>query len=102
MGARQMRNPTHPGEILREDYLEPLGLSVTDAAAGLGVTRQNLSAIVNGRRGVSSEMAYRLAKAFGTTPAFWINLQAQYDLAEARRHVDTSAVRVYRRAGARP
>ncbi|MGB3563112.1 MAG: HigA family addiction module antitoxin [Thermoanaerobaculia bacterium] len=93
-----MRNPNHPGEILREDYLEPLGLSVTDAAAGLGVTRQNLSAIVNGKRGVSSEMAYRLAKAFGTTPAFWINLQAHYDLAAARRHVNTSGVKVYRRA----
>jgi addiction module HigA family antidote len=92
-----MRNPNHPGEILREDYLEPLGLSVTDAAAGLGVTRQNLSAIVNGKRAISSEMAYRLAKAFGTTPAFWINLQTHYDLAETRRQVDTSGVRVYRR-----
>ena len=90
-----MKNPCHPGKILKMDYLEPLGLSVTDAAAGLRVSRPNLSAIVNGHRAVSPEMAYRLAAAFGTTPAFWINLQANYDLSKIGERIDTSAVKVY-------
>jgi antitoxin HigA-1 len=80
-----MHNPSHPGEILREDYLKPLDLTVSAASAGLGVARKTLSAIVNERAGVSSAMAYRLAHAFGTSPEFWVNLQAQYDLWQARR-----------------
>lgn len=79
-----MHNPPHPGEILRADYLEPLGLTVTDAAKALGVARKTLSAILNERAAVSPAMAYRLAKALDTSPDFWINLQSQYDLWQAR------------------
>jgi addiction module HigA family antidote len=76
----KMHNPPHPGEILRELCLEPLELSVTRAAEALGVSRKTLSAILNGRAGISPEMALRLAKAFGTTPESWLNLQMHYDL----------------------
>ena len=75
-----MHNPPHPGEIVRELCLEPLGLSVTDAATALGVSRKTLSAILNGRAGISPEMAIRLSKAFDTTPESWLNQQMQYDL----------------------
>ena len=75
-----MHNPPHPGEILRDLCLEPLGISVTDAAKALGVSRKTLSAILNGRAGISPEMAIRLAKAFDTTPESWLNQQMQYDL----------------------
>lgn len=75
-----MHNPSHPGEIIKELCLEPLGLSVTDAAKGLGVSRKTLSAILNGRSGISPEMALRLAKAFDTSPESWLNQQMQYDL----------------------
>ena len=81
----EMYDPPHPGDILKKDYLEPLGLSVTRAAAGLGVTRQSLSALVNGRAGVSPEMAIRLSRALRTTPQLWLNLQQQYDLWQARQ-----------------
>ncbi len=76
----QMHNPPHPGEILRELCLEPLGLSVTKAAEGLGVSRKTLSAILNGRAGISPEMALRLSMAFETSPESWLNQQTQYDL----------------------
>ena len=79
-----MHDPPHPGEILRADYLQPLGLSVTAAAGALGVTRKTLSAVVNQRAGISPAMAYRLAKAFDTSPQFWSNLQMQHDLWQAR------------------
>ena len=79
-----MHNPPHPGEILRADYLEPLELTVTGAARALGVTRKTLSALINERAGISPAMAHRLSKAFNTTPEFWVNLQAQYDLWQAR------------------
>lgn len=75
-----MHNPPHPGEIIRELCLDPLGLSVTDAAAALGVSRKTLSSILNGRSGVSPEMALRLSKAFNTSPESWLNQQVQYDL----------------------
>ena len=65
------------GRLLREDYLEPLGLSVTEAAKGLGISRKGLSAILNGRTGVGPAMAVKLSKAFGTTPELWLNLQSQ-------------------------
>ena len=81
----QMYNPPHPGEILRELCLEPLGLSVTKAAEALGVSRKALSAVLNGRAGISPEMALRLAIAFDTTPESWLNQQAQYDLWVARQ-----------------
>ncbi|MEK6481848.1 HigA family addiction module antitoxin [Catalinimonas sp. 4WD22] len=78
-----MFNPPHPGEILREDYLEPLQLTVTRTAEALGVTRKNLSEILNGHTGISPEMAVRLSKAFNTSAQFWLNLQVQYDLWKA-------------------
>lgn len=81
----RMHNPPHPGEILRELCLEPLGISVTDAAAALGVSRKTLSSILNGRSGISPEMAIRLAKAFDTTAESWLNQQMQYDLWEAEK-----------------
>jgi addiction module HigA family antidote len=76
----KMHNPPHPGEVLRELCLEPLGLSVTRAAEALGVSRKTLSAILNGRAGISPEMAIRLSKAFGTSAESWLNQQTQYDL----------------------
>lgn len=78
--SMQMYNPPHPGEILRDFCIEPLGLSVTAAAAGLGVSRKTLSSILNGRSGISPEMAIRLSKAFDTTPESWLNQQQQFDL----------------------
>lgn len=75
-----MHNPPHPGEVLRELCIEPLGITVTDAARSLGVSRKTLSAILNERTGISPEMAIRLAKAFDTTAESWLNLQMQYDL----------------------
>jgi addiction module HigA family antidote len=79
-----MKNPPHPGEIIRDLYLEPLGLSVTEAAAGLGVTRKTLSLLVNGHSGISPEMAARLSIAFGRTPEAWLQLQMQYDLCQVQ------------------
>jgi len=76
----KMHNPPHPGEVLRELCLEPLGLSVTRAAEALGVSRKTLSAIVNERAGISPEMAIRLSKAFDTSAESWLNQQVQYDL----------------------
>jgi len=76
----KMHNPPHPGEVIKELCLEPLGLSVTDAAKGLGVSRKTLSTLLNGRSGISPEMALRLAKAFDTSPESWLNQQMQYDL----------------------
>jgi addiction module HigA family antidote len=81
----KMHNPPHPGEILRELCIEPLGLSITEAAEALGVTRKTLSAILNGRSGISPEMAVRLSLAFGTSSESWLNQQAQYDLWEAEK-----------------
>jgi addiction module HigA family antidote len=82
-----MHNPPHPGEIIKELCLEPLELSVTAAAEALGVSRKTLSSIVNGKAGISPEMAVRLSIAFKTSSESWMNQQAQYDLwqAEVRR-----------------
>jgi addiction module HigA family antidote len=85
--ATKMFNPPHPGEVLKELCLEPLGLSVTRAAEALGVTRKTLSAILNGRAGISPEMAIRLSKAFGTSAESWLSQQAQYDLWLAEQHM---------------
>jgi len=82
----RMHNPPHPGEILRELCLEPLEISVTEAAKALGVARKTLSAVLNGRSGISPEMAIRLGKAFNTTPESWLNQQIQYDLWQAEQH----------------
>ena len=83
-----MHNPPHPGEIVRHECLEPLGLTVTRAANGLGVTRQALSDLVNGKAGVSVEMAIRLSKAFGSTPRTWLGMQTAYDLWQARERAE--------------
>jgi antitoxin HigA-1 len=82
----QMHNPPHPGEVLKELCLEPLNLTVTDAARALGVSRKTLSAILNGRAGISPEMAVRLSIAFNTSAESWLNQQLQYDLWHAEKN----------------
>src|ERR1035437_29170 len=89
-----MKNPAHPGRIVRHDCLEPLGLSVTAGAKVLGVTRQALTNIVNGKSGITPQMAIRLTKAFGSTPETWLRMQVAYDLAAARK--DESKIKVRR------
>ena len=81
----QMHNPPNPGEVIRGLCLEPLEISVTDAAEALGVARKTLSAILNGRAGISPEMALRLSIAFNTSPESWLNQQIQYDLWLAKK-----------------
>jgi len=88
-----MHNPPHPGEIIRELCVEPLNVSITDAAKALGVTRKTFSALLNGRSGISPEMALRLSKVFGRTPEGWLRLQLQYDLWKARQSVDTGELK---------
>lgn len=80
-----MKNPPHPGVVVLQECIQPLGLTITEAAAALGVTRNTLSELVNGKRGISPEMAVRLSKVFGGTEEGWIVQQAQYDLAHVRR-----------------
>src|SRR5580658_9531948 len=80
-----MKNPVHPGQIVRHDCLDPLGLSVTAAAKVLGVSRQALNNILNGKSGISPVMAIRLTKAFGSTEETWLRMQLAYDLAAARK-----------------
>ncbi len=88
-----MLNPPHPGEVVRELCLEPLGLSITAAAAGLGVTRKTLSELLNGHAGISPEMALRLSLGFGGSAESWLQQQALYDLAQVRRKVPEMQVR---------
>ena len=80
-----MKNPPHPGTVVLQECIEPSGLTITQAAQALGVTRNTLSELVNGKRGVSPEMAVRIAKVFGGTEEGWIIQQAQYELAHVRR-----------------
>ena len=80
-----MKNPPHPGGVVLRQCIEPLELTITDAAEALGVTRNTLSELVNEKRGISPEMAVRLSKAFGGTEQGWLVQQAQYDLAHVRR-----------------
>lgn len=89
-----MKNPPHPGEHVFEDCLKPLGLSITKAAKILGVSRLTLSNLVNGKNGVSPEMAIRLSKAFGGSPQVWLGMQMQYDLAQAEKKA--ASIRVKR------
>jgi addiction module HigA family antidote len=91
-----MKNPPHPGRIVRQDCIEPLGLTITSAAKVLGVTRQALNNLVNGKAGISPEMAVRVSKAFGGSADMWLRLQANYDLARLR--ADEIDVKRYRRA----
>ena len=96
----QMHRPAHPGEVLRELYLEPLSLTVTDVARALGVTRKAFSELVNRRSGDSTSMALRLSKAFGTTPELWLNMQQNHDLWKARKKTRLSKVKVLFEASA--
>ena len=89
----RMYNPPHPGEIIREFCVEPLNLTVTRAAEALGITRKTLSTLLNGRAGVSPEMAIRLSRVFGRTPEGWLRLQLQFDLWKAEQSVDVSGLK---------
>ena len=94
----EMYNPPHPGEVFQELYLEPLGLSITDAAEALGVSERTLSGIINGYYRISSDLAMRLSKAFDTTPELWLGMQQDYDLWQAKQKIDLSEVRVLRKS----
>ncbi len=94
----RMHNPPHPGEVIRELCLEPLGLSVTKAAVGLGVSRKALSELLNGHSGISPDMAIRLSKAFGGSPESWLAQQMQYDLWRALEHADQIKVEAFEAA----
>lgn len=83
-----MKNPPHPGLLVKHDCLEPLGLTVTEGAKVLGVSRKALSDLVNGRAGISPEMAVRLSKAFGSTPDMWARMQLTYDMARVMKDAD--------------
>lgn len=83
-----MKNPPHPGSIVLHECMQPLGLRVTEAATKLGVSRKQLSALLNGRSGISPEMAIRLSKAFGASAGMWVRLQANYNLSRAMERVD--------------
>ena len=91
----RMANPPHPGEIVREDCLVPLSLTVTAAARWLGVSRQSLSEVLNGRAGISADMAIRLEKAGWSQAEAWLRAQCAYDLAQARRRADRILVERY-------
>ena len=89
-----MKNPVHPGRLVKGS-IEELGLSITDAAKALGVTRPTISKLVNGHASVSPEMAIRLSKAFGSTPEFWLRVQMSYDLAQIQAKADDIKVERY-------
>jgi addiction module HigA family antidote len=89
-----MKNPPHPGGSIRRACLEPLGLSVTEGAKILGITRHTLNNVINGKSGISPEMAIRLSKAFGSPPETWLRMQLAYDLAAARK--DERKIKVLR------
>lgn len=92
-----MKKPPHPGRIVRQECLEPLDLSVTKGAEILGVSRLALSNLVNGKNGISPDMAIRLSKAFGSSAEVWLGLQMDYDLAQAQRNAERIKVKRYRR-----
>lgn len=83
-----MKNPPHPGEVLKYDYMEPLGITVTELARALNMSRKNLSQIINSRTGISPNVAIRLSKAFRTTPMYWHGMQREFDLAKALNNKD--------------
>lgn len=91
---KQGMAPAHPGEVLKGLYIEPLEITITDAAEKLDISRKNLSMLVNGHMGVSAEMALRLAKALNTTPELWLNMQQQYDLWEVEQRINLEDVEV--------
>ena len=85
--------PVHPGEILKEEYIIERGLTITEVALGLGISRKNLSSVVNGRSSISPELSVKLSEAFGNSTQFWINLQKNYDMWHAEKNVDRTAIR---------
>ena len=87
--------PSHPGEILKELYITPLGVTVTEAAGKLGVTRKTLSELINARSGVSAEMALRLSMAFNTTPDLWLGLQLEFDLWKAKTKMQKVTIKPF-------
>ena len=90
---KMIRKPTHPGELIREEYMKALKLTVTSLAASLGISRKTLSTIINERAGVTPDMALRLSRAFTTTPELWLNMQQGYDLWVAENeHTDWQKV----------
>lgn len=93
----EMYNPCHPGEILREETLKYLNITVTEFAKKLGVSRQAVSEIINEKRGISPTMALRLAKALGTSPDIWLRLQLTYDLWQAKQSVNLDKVELIRK-----
>lgn len=90
-----MHDPPHPGAFIRRQCLEPLGLTVTEAAKGLAVSRNTLSLLLNGRIGISPEMAIRLSRGFGGSPESWLRQQMQYDLWRAQRDREPVAIRKF-------
>ncbi len=90
-----MRNPPHPGKFVFDECIEPLGLTITDAAEGLGVTRQTLSRLVNGQTGISPAMAVRLSKAFGGSAESWLRQQMSYDLAQIQKEAKNIKVKKF-------
>jgi antitoxin HigA-1 len=89
----RMKNPPHPGRIVRQECIEPLHLTVTEAAKCLGVTRQALNNVVNEKAAISPEMAIRLSKAFGSSPEVWLGMQMEYDLAQIEKETNRIKVR---------
>jgi addiction module HigA family antidote len=96
----RMKNPPHPGRIVRRECIEPLGLTITEAAERLGVTRQALNNLVNAKAGISPEMSIRLSKAYGSSPEVWLGMQMEYDLAQAEK--DADKIKVEKIAASRP
>ncbi|MCD7879051.1 MAG: HigA family addiction module antitoxin [Candidatus Gastranaerophilales bacterium] len=90
----EMHNPPHPGKILLEESIKPLGISISEFALKIGTSRKNLSEIVNGKTGISPEMALKLSKALNTTAQFWLNMQVQYDLWHAKQIVNLDNVEI--------
>ena len=90
-----MKNPPHPGQSIRLECLEPFGLSVTEAAKILGISRPMLSQVLNEKASITPEMAIRLSKAFGSTPGTWLQMQLQYDLAKAQKKASSIKVKRY-------
>ena len=92
MSMSIMNNPPHPGEILNELYIKENGLSISKTASNIGVSRQSLSELVNGKNGITAQTALRLAKAFNTSPRYWLNLQNVYDLQKAEKTVNLEEI----------
>ena len=89
--------PSHPGEILKEMFINERDLTITEVAKGLNMARANLSSVINGHLGISPELAVKLSEAFGNTPQFWVNLQNNYELWHAERKIDRATIQHFDR-----